>query len=243
MSASPTTAAAMPPLVRFASLAALAALTACATTPPAPATLPDDKRRALEDFVVAYRLALVWPQMAPKIARDSLPRLEDATHVDIDHDRLDTPAASEAAHARVAALMPQGRRELQDALLRFDAAEFARQTAYRVWAKYFDTAEIRQITAFYDSATGRKLSALGPALVAEHRRPGGPDPLDRHFDAGEQAEIGAFWNSPVGRKLNTTAEQVREDMHTLFTLQSEPVLQAVARRLATQAESPTSSGF
>ena len=221
----------MPSLVRLASFCMLAALAACATPPPAPSPLTDDRRQALDAFIVAYRLADAWPQAAPKIARDSLPRLENATHADIDHDGHD-----EAAHARVAALLPQGRRELQDALQRFDAGEFARDTAYEIYAKYFDTAEIRQIVAFYESPVGRKLIDLGPTLVAEHKRPGGADPLDKHFDAPEQAQIAAFWGSPVGRKMNATAEQVREDMHAHFIERSEPAVQDVARHLATLAE-------
>ncbi len=226
----------MPTLARLAPLAVLAVLAACATPPPAPEPLTDDRRQALDAFIVAYRLADAWPQMAPKIARDSLPRLEDATHADLDHERFASPAQAEAAHARVPALLPQGRRELLEALQRFDADEFARYTAYEVYAKYFDTGELRRIAAFYESPTGRKLVALGPVLVAEHRRPGGADPLDKHFDADEQAEIAAFWGSPVGRKMNATAEQVREDMHAHFIERSEPALQAVARHLATQAQ-------
>jgi len=224
----------MPTFARLVSSVLLAALAACATPPPAP---PDaDKQQALAQFVVAYQLAEAWPRMAPKIARDSLPRLEDAIHADLDHDRFATPAQAQAAHARVPALMPQGRQELLAALQRFDAREFADDSATTIWARYFDTAEIRQLTAFYDSPTGRKLSALGPTLVAEHRKPGGVDPLEKHFDATEIAQIGAFWKSPVGLKLNATAEPIREDMHALFMQRSEPAVQAVARRLATQAE-------
>jgi len=37
-------------------------------------------------------------------------------------------------------------------------------------------------------------------------------------------------------KMNETAEQIREDMHAHFVERSEPSVQAVARRLATQAE-------
>jgi len=36
--------------------------------------------------------------------------------------------------------------------------------------------------------------------------------------------------------MNETAEQVREDMHAHVVERSEAALQAVARRLATQAE-------
>jgi len=216
--------------VRLAVLALLAALAACATAPP-PAPLTDDRRQALDAFIVAYRLADAWPQAVPKITRDSLPRLEDATHADLDHDHAD-----EAAHARVAGLLPQGRRELQEALLGLDADELARYTAYAIYAKVFDTEELRQITAFYASPVGRKLVDLGPVLVAEHRRPGAVDPLDKHFDAAEQAAIAAFWGSPVGRKMNATAGQVREELHAHFIERSEPALQAVARHLASQAQ-------
>ena len=223
----------MTPLVRLALLCTLlAAATHASAAPP----LSDDKKQALDEFKVAYRLAEAWPQMAPKIARDSLPRLEDATHADLDADTFPDRAHADAAHARVPALLAEGRRELEDALQRFDADELAAYTAYQIYAKYFETEEVRQITAFFDSPTGRKLSALGPILIAESRRPGAGNVMPNHFDAAELAEIAAFWNSPVGRKMNETAERIREDMHAHFIERSEPALQAVARALADKAE-------
>lgn len=223
----------MTSLHRFALLFALAAATAHAWAAP---PLSDDKKQALAEFIVAYRLAEAWPQMAPKIAHDSLPRLEDATHADLDADKFTDSTRADAAHARVPALLPEGRRELEDALQRFDADELAAYTAYEVYAKYFETEEIREITAFFDSPTGRKLAALGPTLIVEARRPGAGDVMPRHFDAGERATIGAFWASPVGQKMHATAEQIREDMHAHFIERSEAALQAVARDLASKAE-------
>jgi hypothetical protein len=232
----------MTSLARFALAALLGALAAAtARAQPAPAPADDDKRQALAEFIVAYRLADAWPQMAPKIARDSLPRLEDATHADLDHDKFATPELAEAAHARVPALLVQGRHDLEDAMQRFDADELAAYTAYEIYAKYFETAEIRQISAFFDSPTGRKLNALGPTLAAEGRKPALGDPMARHFDADELGEIAAFWKSPLGLKMNATAEQIREDMHAHFIERSEPALQAVARDLATKAEAGAAS--
>jgi len=223
----------MTPTTRLLLLGALVlAGSRAAAAPP----LADDKKQALADFVVAYRLAEAWPRMAPKIARDSLPRLEDATHADLDADRFPDAAAAAAAHARVPALLAEGGRELESALQRFDADELAAYTAYAVYARYFDTAEIREIATFFDSPTGRKLSTLGPTLVAESRKARGDNVMPRHFDASELAEIAAFWNSPVGRKMNETSEQIREDMHAHFIERSEPALQAVARGLADKAE-------
>lgn len=223
----------MTPALRLVLLSALAVSASHAS---AAQPLPDDKKQALSDFVVAYRLAEAWPRMAPKIAHDSLPRLEDATHADLDADTFPDPAAAQAAHARVPALLPEGRRALEAALQRFDAGELAVYTAYEIYAKYFETEEIRQITAFFDSPTGRKLSTLGPTLVAESRQAHGGNVMPHHFDATELAEIAAFWNSPVGRKMNETAEQIREDMHAHFIERSEPAVKAVARDLADKAE-------
>lgn len=223
----------MSPATRLVLLSALAFAAARAQAAP---PLPDDKKQALADFVVAYRLAEAWPRMAPKIAHDSMPRLEDATHADLDADPFPDRATSEAAHARVPALLAQGRRELEAALRRFDADELAAYTAYEIYAKYFETEEIRQISAFFDSPTGRKLSTLGPTLVAESRRPRAGNVMGKHFDATELTEIAAFWNSPVGLKMNATAERIREDMHAHFVERSEPALQSVARGLADKAE-------
>jgi len=223
-------------MMHFARLALLCALAIAAARAPAAQALPEDKKQALADFVVAYRLAEAWPRMAPKIAHDSLPRLENATHADLDADPFPDKAAAEAAHARVPTLLAEGRRQLEDALQRFDADELAAWTAYEIYAKYFETEEIRQISAFFDSPTGRKLSAQGPAILAESRKPHAGNVMDRHFDAGELAEIAAFWSSPVGLKMNATAEQIREDMHAHFIERSEPVVQAVARDLANKAE-------
>ena len=208
----------------------------CAITPPAPPDADPGKAQALDEFVVVYRLAQAWPPMAPKIAHDSLPRLEDAIHADLDADHL-APAADAAAHARVPALLVAGRKALESALLAFDADELAHYTAHAIYGRYFDSAEIREINAFYGSPTGLKLTAIAPELISERRRTGtDAAALARHFDAAERAQLDAFFNSAVAMKLNRTAEQVREDMHAHFIEASEPALQAVARTLATQAE-------
>ena len=230
----------MNPLLRFALCCTLGAVAALAHAAP---PLADDKKQALADFVVAYRLADVWPQMAPKIAHDSLPRLENATHADLDADKFATREQADAAHARVPALLAQGRRDLEAALQQFDADELAAYTAYEIYAKYFETAEIRQISAFFDSPTGRKVTTLAPTILVESRKPGARDVMARYFDTNELSEIAAFWNSPVGLKMNTTAEQIREDMHAHFIERSEATVQAVARRLATRAEAdPAADG-
>jgi hypothetical protein len=223
----------MPPFARLALLCTLAAAAAHATAAP---PLSDDRKQALTEFIVAYRLAEVWPQMAPKIARDSLPRLEDATHADLDADKFADRAQADAAHARVPALLAEGQRELEQALQRFDADELAVYTAYEIYAKLFETGEIRQISAFFGSPAGRRLTEQAPAILVESRKPGAGDVMARHFDADELAAITAFWNSPVGRKMNQTAEQIREQMHAHFVERSEPALQAVARDLANRAE-------
>jgi hypothetical protein len=223
-------------LARFALHAALAAVLACGAAASRADAASDEKSQVLKEFTAAYRLAELWPQMAPKIARDSLPRLEAATHADIDADKVADGARAAAAHARVPALLAQGRKDLASALQAFDADELAAYTAYEIYAKYFETVEIRQINAFFGSATGHKLTAAAPDILVESRKPGSGDVMARHFDAPELAEITAFWNSPVGQKMNQTAEQVREDMHVHFIERSEPSVQAVARRLATQAE-------
>ena len=231
----PDTLQTMTPLFRIALLCTLAAVTACASVAP---PMSDDRKQALAEFIVAYRLAEAWPQMAPKIARDSLPRLEQATYADLDADKFVDKAHAEAAHARVPTLLPEGRRELENALLRFDANEFAAYTANEIYAKVFETAEIRRISAFYGSPVGRKLTDLGPTILAESRRPQAGNVMARHFDAKELAEIDAFWNSPTGQKMHETAEQIREDMHAHFIDRSEPTVQVVARDLANKAEAP-----
>jgi len=227
----------MPTIASFAPralLCTLLAMSACANAAAAP--LPDDKRQALAEFVVAYRLADVWPQMAPKIARDSLPRLEDATHAALDSDKFADRAQSDAAHARVPALLAQGRRDLEAALQRFDADELAAFTAYEIYARYFETAEIRELTRFFDSATGRKVTTLAPTILAESRKPDAGDVMARHFTPDELAEIATFWSSPVGIKMSSNAEQIREDMHAHFIERSQAAVQSVARALASKAE-------
>jgi hypothetical protein len=229
----------MNPLARFALVCTLA-VAACPASAAPP--LSDDKKQALAEFIVAYRLADAWPQMAPKIAHDSLPRLEDATHADLDAHPFPDRAQSDAAHARVPGLLAEGRRELEVALQHFDADELAAFTAYAIYARYFETAEIRELSTFFDSATGRKVTTLAPAILVEARKPGAGDVMARYFDAKELAEIAAFWNSPTGLKMNATAEQIREDMHAHFIERSEASVQAVARDLATKAEATPPDG-
>lgn len=230
----------MPPEIpvprRVRPLIALALAIAASAAAAQAGAVDDGKRQALDEFIAAYRLAELWPRMAPKIARDSLPRLEDAVRADIDADPLPTPERRAAAQASVQRLLPQGRRDLEAALQSFDAGELAVHAAVQVYGKYFETAEIRQITAFFGSDTGRKLTNVAPALLAESRKPGAGDVMPRHFSESELNDITAFWNSPVGRKMNGTADLVREDMHAHFIEKSETAVQAVARAVATRAE-------
>jgi len=229
-------------MTTFARLALTCTLATAATFAHAAQPLSEEKKQALTEFIAAYRLADVWPQMAAKIAHDSLPRLEDATHADLDADTFPDAAQADAAHVRVPALLADGRHELEDALQRFDADELATYTAYEIYAKYFETAEIREISAFFGSPTGQKVTTLAPTILAESRKPGARDVMAQHFSADELAQIQAFWTSPVGLKLSATSEQIREDMHAHFVERSEAAVQAVARDLASKAEAAATAG-
>ena len=222
----------MTPRLRHLPLIALAAAAVLAHAQPA----ADDKKAALREFAAAYGIAELWPQMTPKIARDSLPRLREAAFADLAADPLASPEARARAEARLDGLVPAARRELQAALQAIDADELAAYTAFEIYAKYFETAEIRAMTAFFGSPTGRKMTALSPAILAETREPGAKDVLARHFTEDELREVAAFWRSPLGEKMSRTALDIREDLHRHFIARSEPAVQELARRLAQQAE-------
>ena len=197
--------------------------------------LTDDKKAALRAFADAYGIAQLWPQLTPKIARDSMPRLREAALADIAADGLDTEWQA-LSRARVDGLASAARTDLEDALRALDADELAAYTAFEIYAKYFETAEIRDMTAFFGSATGRKMAALSPAILAETHDPGGTNVMARHFNEDELREIAAFWKSPVGEKMSRTTLDVREEMHRHFIEISEPALQRLARRIASAAE-------
>ncbi len=223
----------MNPILRIALAAALAMPAATARAD----ALTADKKQALTEFIDAYGIRAMWPQLTPKIARDSLPRLQEAALADIEADAL--PAAGKAAaRVRLDALMPAARRDLESALQGFDADELAVYTAFSIYARYFETAEIRQMTAFFASPTGRKMVALSPTLLAEARQPGATDVMARHFAAPELDEIAAFARSPIGLKMDRTTKFVRDETHDYFISRSAPAVQSLARRLATMAESP-----
>jgi hypothetical protein len=199
----------------------------------------DDDKQALRAFSDAYGIVELWPRMAPKIARDSLPRLREAAFADLAADMATDPLADPGARARAEArldgLVTGARSELEAALQALDAAELADYTAFAIYARYFETAEIRAMTAFFGSPTGRKMTALSPAILAETRQPGSGQVLARHFSEAELREIAAFWASPLGEKMGRTALDIREAMHRHFIERSEPALQALARRLASKA--------
>ena len=221
----------MTPLRRSLPALALAALAPCAHAD----AQADERRQALGEFSEAYGIAQLWPQLTPKIARDSMPRLREAALADIAADGLD-PEWQALARSRLDTLVPAARTDLETALRALDADELAAYTASAVYAKYFDIAEIRAMTAFFGSATGRKMAELSPTILAETRDPGGTNVMARYFSEPELREIAAFWESPVGQKMNRTSPDVREDMHRHFIEVSEPVLQRLARGLAARAE-------
>ena len=199
-------------------------------------TPADDKRQALHDFMDVYGVQEVWPQLTAKVARDSLPRLQEAALRDVDADALPDPDARERARARLETLVPGARTRLEAALNQLDTDELAAVTAYEVYAKFFETEEIRQLTAFFGSPTGRKLTALGPTINRESKRPGAQEAIAGHFSEQEMGEIAEFSRSPAGQKLHDTALDVRDAMHEQFMRLSEPAVQRLARDLADAAE-------
>lgn len=221
-------------------LAAAAAALLAAATPlraqPADPSADADRHAALQAFSEAYGLAQAWPRMVPKIAQDSLPRLRARALADIAADPLPDADARGRAAARVDTLLPAARGELESALRTLDADELAAFTAFEVYARLFETEEIKALTAFFGSPTGRKLNAEAPAVLAESRRPGAKDVMARHFGKDELREIAAFWSSPAGMKMARTADTVRDQVHEHFMARSEAALQEVARRVANAAE-------
>jgi hypothetical protein len=63
----------------------------------------DDDKQALRAFSDAYGIVELWPRMAPKIARDSLPRLREAAFADLAADLAADPLADPGARARAEA--------------------------------------------------------------------------------------------------------------------------------------------
>jgi hypothetical protein len=221
----------MTPLRRPCLALAFAAWAALAHADPA----ADDRKQALREFSDAYGIAQLWPRLTPKVARDSMPRLREAALADLAADGLD-PEWLAVSRTRLDGLVPAARAELEAALRALDADELAAYAAFEIYAKYFETAELREMAAFFGSATGRKMAALSPEILAETRDPGGTDVMARHFSADELREIAAFWQSPVGEKMRRTSLDVRDALHRHFMEVSEPALQRLARRLAAEAE-------
>jgi len=237
----------MPTCLRLPhALAAAAALLVAATPLRAQSADPAadaDRHAALQAFSQAYGLAQAWPRMAPKIARDSLPRLRERALDDIAADPLLDADARRRAAARLESLLPAARGDLEAALRTLDADELAAFTAYEVYAKLFETEEIKALTAFFGSPTGRKLNAEAPAVLAEARLPGAKDTMTRHFSEDERREIAAFWSSSVGMKMARTADTVRDQVHEHFMVRSDAAVRDLARRLADTAEAePAEAG-
>lgn len=49
----------------------------------------------------------------------------------------------------------------------FIANGFLKETSYRIYHKYFTTAELKEIVAFYKTPTGKKLTTLLPKITQE----------------------------------------------------------------------------
>lgn len=178
--------------------------------------IDEDKARALKEFVASLNMKENWPEMVRSFSSEGASLLRQGAIA----KSQEIPNLSEADRARAMQafdeILPEFNNDMAKAFDSIDAQGLMEEVAFSVYAKYFSTAELLEISAFYRSATGKKLLRLTPTLVNESRRMGEGNAMRRYFTAAELNEIVIFYQSKGARRMGSTSVQVKQEFRTIY---------------------------
>lgn len=153
----------MPQLKRYA----LALLAACLLGSVQADEIPADKRQAIQELIDVMNLKSLGPQMMAQISAQSGTLMKQGAVAAIEQDKRLSPAQKQAELAKLEQDLPALEQDFNDSLAKFDMNGMMQEVMYGTYSKYFETAEIQDITTFYRSPTGQKMLALSPQIMRE----------------------------------------------------------------------------
>ncbi|HEY9104112.1 DUF2059 domain-containing protein [Chitinimonas sp.] len=146
---------------------ALALLAACLLGSAQADEIPADKRQAIQELIEVMNLKALGPQMLAQISAQSGALMKQGAVAAIEQDKRLNPAQRQAALSKVEQELPELEKAFNDSLAKFDMGGLMQEVMYGTYSKYFETAEIQDITAFYRSSTGQKMLAKMPQIMQE----------------------------------------------------------------------------
>lgn len=196
-----------------------------------------ERRAALDAFIASQDLERVWAGFLEASLRNAPEEISLGARDAV----LKQTDISEAQKARIVAAVRSASNDMAKEYAaeygRLDLPGIVREMVYEAYGTRFSTAEITQVTAFYQSPTGKKTLHLTATIIAEEKA-GIKDVMQRHFSQAEIQEIIRFSQSPLGKRMQDP--MLQRDMRAIARRHIQPINDRVVQKF--QARIRTAAG-
>jgi len=131
------------------------------------AELGAEKRQAIQTLIDTLNLKAMGPQMMQQLAGQGEAIMRQTAQGLIDANAELSEAQRAEARQMLERELPGLAMELNVSLAKLDLSPIVNEVIFSVYGKHFETTEIRDMTAFYRSPTGRKVLRLLPQVTQE----------------------------------------------------------------------------
>ncbi|GAB3242369.1 DUF2059 domain-containing protein [Chitinimonas naiadis] len=126
-----------------------------------------EKRQAIQELIDTMNIKAMMPQMMAQITAQSGAMMKQTASTAIEQNKRLSAAQRKSALAQLDRELPALQADFNSSIAKLDMASLMDEVMYSVYGKYFETQEIRDINAFYQSPTGKKLLAQMPLVMRD----------------------------------------------------------------------------
>lgn len=132
--------------------------------------LPADKKKAIQEMIAVSNMKAALPQMIEQMSNQAQAAIRMQALQHIERDAKLNAEQKAAARQRVETELPLLMADMRNALNKANLPALMDEATFEIYGKHFETAEIRDITAFYRTPTGQKSLRLMPQISGESMR-------------------------------------------------------------------------
>lgn len=199
------------------------------------ASAPDDMKEPLHALAVSQNLEKYLPAIARNAAIDGAAKVERGALQALDTTPGLSPAQQEKFRQVIHDLSGQMAAEIDEQHRKLDVTHLVDDMVITVYPKYYNLAEIRQLTAFYGSKTFHKMVDAELKITAQSKRFGANVPEIRRqayaaFTEEDMRVVTAFRASDAGRKEQRIGKQLAAECLDYLSARTRPALDEVTTR-------------
>lgn len=190
---------------------------------------------ALHALALSQDMKTVWPVIMRNASMEGASRVERGALDQLNARQDLTPAQREQVTLAVKDIAGKVAAELDEMNRQTDIDQLVENMVQAVYPKYYSVADIRQLTAFYNSPSFKKIVQAELAISAASKRSGSDSAniRTRIFAAIPEQDrrvVVAFSTSELGRRQQRIASQVNADMMGYLQHLQRPAYDAIIAR-------------